>query len=431
MLGMRNFVAITEPVTGTRPMSPKTLERPHRTLQRGGHCHAEGIRSPYPSRDLKPAWFVALIALSGSRRCPLVHPRARCAARPRERPSLVDMRRVHDQAETGAPSRQIPVRRPDEAEQRPDAAGPPEALVESLQRSAGNTAVRELLARDRTPPSGPAAGDPVPPAVKRKAERKLGSDLTDVRVHTDAGAGAYARSVGAEAVTVGRDIFVDPASADVATSDGQKTLMHELVHAAQSSGQGESAPRGLSNPSGAAEREAAAISSAGLYGAISPTTQIAPAGVAHRKTADEEEQKPEPEKMPDLLNPQPLSEDEQKASGAPQPAKPGESGDAESVVYEITVMQPLRSALAAVEQQDWEGALDELGAIGMKLMDYQSAYEKRDPLLHAQLMAARGWLSVVYQQLNRRTDRGVWSDDAIARNMRDAVGDFQGLESKL
>lgn len=374
--------------------------------------------------------FVAPIALSGSRPCPFVHPRARCATEPRDRPSLVDMRRVHDQAQTGAPSRQSPVRKPDEADQRPETAAPPEALVESLQRSAGNAAVRELLARDRTPPTGSAAGDPVPLAVMGKAERKLGSDLTDVRVHSDAGAGTYARSLDAEAVTVGRDIFVDPASADVATSEGQRTLMHELVHVAQSSGQGESAARGLSNPHGAAEREAASISSGGLYGEMSPTTQVAPAGVAHRKTADEE-QEPEPEKMPDLLNPQPLSEEEQKAGGAPQPAKPGESGDAESVVYEITVMQPLRSALAAVEQQDWEGALDQLSAIGMKLMDYQSAYEKRDPFLHAQLMAARGWLSVVYQQLNRRMDRGVWSDDAIARNMRDAVGDFEGLESKL
>ena len=156
-----------------------------------------------------------------------------------------------------------------------------------------------------------------------------------------------------------------------------------------------------------------------------------PAAVAQRQANDEGEVQPtaeDTEKMPDLLNPEPLPEGEETG---PQTPKPGESGEAEPVVYEITVMQPLRAALAAVETQDWDAAVGQLKGIGFRLMNYQNAYEKRDPLLYAQLMAARGWLGMVYGQMTRRLNRDTWSDKVIADRMRENVETFQELGSKV
>jgi hypothetical protein len=160
-------------------------------------------------------------------------------------------------------------------------------------------------------------------------------------------------------------------------------------------------------------------------------TAPASAHVVQRQAPGEEE---EPagaetaEKMPDFLNPEPLPEG---AEAGPQTPKPGESGEAESVVYEITIMQPLRAALAAAETQDWDIALDQLKAIGFRLLDYQTAYEKSDPVLSTQLMAARGWLGIVYGQLNRRLNRDTWSDEQIADGMRRSADSFQEIESKV
>lgn len=338
------------------------------------------------------------------------------------------MRRVHDQTEGRASNRPTPAPKTDKAEQRSAAPAPVEALVESLQRSAGNAAVGQLLHGRGTARPDSASGDRLPPSVQAAGERRLGADLADVRLHTDAAAGTLAQSLGGEAVTVGRDVFMSPRPGGVETTDGQRTLMHELAHTVQSADHSAGPVRGVSNPSSAAEIEAAGIGAGGLTGPMIQPARVAPAGIAHRKVAEEE---PKTEKMPDFLNPEPLSEDELKESGAPQPPKPGESGEGESVAYEITVMQPLRAAMTAIEQQDWEVALDALQGVGMKLLDYQLAYEKRDPMMYTLLMSARGWLGMVYAQLNRRMGQGSWSDQAMIDHMRDSLDEFQQIESKL
>src|SRR5688500_9497963 len=51
-----------------------------------------------------------------------------------------------------------------------------------------------------------AGGAPLPEAAQARFETSLGSDLSDVRVHTGAGSAAAASELGARAFTTGRDI---------------------------------------------------------------------------------------------------------------------------------------------------------------------------------------------------------------------------------
>jgi hypothetical protein len=64
-------------------------------------------------------------------------------------------------------------------------------------------------------------------------ERHLGADFGGVRVHTDGRAAESARSVGAAAYTVGRDIVFDRGAYDPTSTKGQRLLAHELTHVVQ------------------------------------------------------------------------------------------------------------------------------------------------------------------------------------------------------
>jgi hypothetical protein len=313
----------------------------------------------------------------------------------------------------------------------PDEATSGGAVVQALQRAAGNAAVGALLADQRNRTTSP--GEALAPDVREPAERKLGADLASVRVHSDASAADYAGALHAEAVTVGQDVFLASA-VNTRTSRGQKTLLHELVHAAQapdsraSNGQAVGRPPSRSAP---AETEARTISAGGFDGLTMRPREQAASAVPHLKPAEDEETVPASDQEPapgslaqELLNP-PDSTD----ANAPAP---GTSGPAEGVAFEITIMQPLRSVQQAVEEQDWDKAFEILQSIGMPLMNYQNAYEKRDPMLHSTLMAARGWLSVFYQQLERRLDRDVWTDDHMTEFFKtEVVGEFQRIEGLL
>ena len=97
----------------------------------------------------------------------------------------------------------------------PEGADRTDAIVESLQRSAGNAAVGQLLAA-----RGPASvGSPLPADVQARAERKLGADLSPVRLHTDSAADDYVRSANAEAATLGTDVYLGSQAADLSRAD--------------------------------------------------------------------------------------------------------------------------------------------------------------------------------------------------------------------
>jgi len=88
-------------------------------------------------------------------------------------------------------------------------------------------------------------------------QQRLGTDLSHVRVHTDAQAAASARAVRALAYTVGRSIVFDTGRYAPDHADGRQLLAHELVHVVQQRGVGAvgSGPIAI-DPSPRAEQEA-------------------------------------------------------------------------------------------------------------------------------------------------------------------------------
>jgi hypothetical protein len=67
-------------------------------------------------------------------------------------------------------------------------------------------------------------------------ERRFGRDFGDVRIHDDGVAAESARSVGALAYTVGRDIVFGKGAFATRADAGRRLLAHELVHTVQQGG---------------------------------------------------------------------------------------------------------------------------------------------------------------------------------------------------
>jgi hypothetical protein len=99
-------------------------------------------------------------------------------------------------------------------------------------------------------------GRALQPAITAGVGAAMGDSLSDVRVHTDDGAAALARSVSARAFTVGSDIFFGPGEYQPGSRTGRELLNHELVHVAQQRGAPHSGSLTVSQPGDALEREA-------------------------------------------------------------------------------------------------------------------------------------------------------------------------------
>jgi len=78
-----------------------------------------------------------------------------------------------------------------------------------------------------------SAGQPMAPVVRRMMERALGATFADVRVHTGSTAGGAAQALGAQAFTMGSDIYFAPGKFDPAAPAGLALLAHELTHTRQ------------------------------------------------------------------------------------------------------------------------------------------------------------------------------------------------------
>jgi hypothetical protein len=76
-------------------------------------------------------------------------------------------------------------------------------------------------------------GQQLPKSVRAFFEARLGYDFSIVRVHTDDKAAAVARSIGARAFTVGRDIVFGANEYAPQHAAGRELLAHELMHVAQ------------------------------------------------------------------------------------------------------------------------------------------------------------------------------------------------------
>lgn len=81
-----------------------------------------------------------------------------------------------------------------------------------------------------------SSGAPLPATAREPMERAFGRDFGGVRIHTDAGAGELASSVGALAFTRGSHIVFGPRTFEPSTREGKHLLAHELAHVVQQHG---------------------------------------------------------------------------------------------------------------------------------------------------------------------------------------------------
>jgi hypothetical protein len=197
--------------------------------------------------------------------------------------------------------------------------GLPHSTVIHLQRVVGNAGVQALLDEEQPSPVhdvvGSGGGSPLETDTRGLMEERLGQDFSDVRVHTGQKADESARSINAQAYTVGTDVVFRSGHYSPGTDTGQRVLAHELTHVVQQKAgpvAGTPAPGGirLSDPSDpfeqAAERAAeqamnqpapaaqasgeTAVQRQGEEEEEEETAQTAQTLVAQRQEEEEEEQ---------------------------------------------------------------------------------------------------------------------------------------------
>ncbi|WP_410638580.1 DUF4157 domain-containing protein [Amycolatopsis sp. lyj-346] len=146
---------------------------------------------------------------------------------------------------------------------RTDVLGPAGML--GLQRAVGNAGTASLVEEERSPVHDVvgSGGAPLDAATRTDMEGRFGADFSDVRVHTDAAAHDSAKSVNAQAYTVGSSIVFQRDKYDPASDSGKHMLTHELTHVVQQrSGPVDGTDAGggvkVSDPSDRFEREAVA-----------------------------------------------------------------------------------------------------------------------------------------------------------------------------
>ncbi|MFD1686071.1 DUF4157 domain-containing protein [Halobellus litoreus] len=102
-----------------------------------------------------------------------------------------------------------------------------------------------------------SGGRPLPESMRSFFESRFGRDFSDVRVHTGSQADEVARSIDAEAFTLGSDVVFRNDTYDPGSPRGRRLVAHELAHVVQQrSGslstvmrQGPERDRGMSNSS--------------------------------------------------------------------------------------------------------------------------------------------------------------------------------------
>jgi hypothetical protein len=146
---------------------------------------------------------------------------------------------------------------------RPDVLGPAGLL--GLQRAVGNAGVGAVVEEERSPVHDviSSGGSPLAADVREDMEGRFGQDFSDVRVHTGSAAHDSAKSVNAQAYTVGSNIVFQRDKYDPSSDTGKHMLAHELTHVVQQrSGPVDGTDTGggvkVSDPSDRFERDAVA-----------------------------------------------------------------------------------------------------------------------------------------------------------------------------
>ncbi len=76
---------------------------------------------------------------------------------------------------------------------------------------------------------------PLEPETREFMESRFGYNFGNVRIHTDSHAAETSTRIGAEAFTVGRDIYLGSGKYSPASTQGKRLLAHELTHVVQQS----------------------------------------------------------------------------------------------------------------------------------------------------------------------------------------------------
>lgn len=134
-----------------------------------------------------------------------------------------------------------------------------ECEEEELQRQPEGSGVLEASSGVESQIQGlRGGGQPLPQSLRAHFEPRFGHDFSRVRVHTDTQAAQAARSVNAQAFTVGEDIAFGAGHYSPETTGGQRLLAHELTHVVQQGGVDKSGarlqrvcgPAAIGNPGG-------------------------------------------------------------------------------------------------------------------------------------------------------------------------------------
>ena len=172
----------------------------------------------------------------------------------------------------------------------------------NLQRLAGNSSVSSMLAEEEPSPVrqvvGSGGGSPLESSTRTLLESRLGHDFTDVRIHTGAQADASAKSINAQAYTVGNDVVFQTGKYAPDTPVGMHTLAHELTHVVQQrSGPVDGTPAAggirLSDPSDPFEQAAERSAATAMAPSVEPAAPAAGTSVqtlpSNFKEGEEEE----------------------------------------------------------------------------------------------------------------------------------------------
>ncbi len=148
-----------------------------------------------------------------------------------------------------------------------------------------------------------STGERLPGGLRARFESSLGSDLGEVRVHTDEHAQESAAELRARAYTVGNDIFFARGSYDPESRPGQALLAHEVAHTVQQQGAapGPMAKLEVSQGGDAAETEADHAASAMIGGRSFQVTRGIAAGMISRDPHELPPMEIRDESLPDAV----------------------------------------------------------------------------------------------------------------------------------
>ena len=190
-----------------------------------------------------------------------------------------------------------------------------------LQRLAGNESVNAMLEDEEPSPVrevvGSGGGSPLEPETRAFMERSLGHDFSDVRLHSGTKADESARSINAQAYTVGTDVVFRADRYAPETDAGRRVLAHELTHVVQQKAgpvAGTPVPGGirLSDPSDAFEQAAERTAERAMSEPV-VSEEVAAGGDAATVQRQEEEEEPEETAQTMIAQRQEEDEEEQQA----------------------------------------------------------------------------------------------------------------------